>query len=71
MMDSGQIFVLCIIVIVMAAGVLRRYLWMHKDRPRENPQYQARIDALEHRVQTLERIVTDKAYDLKHEFDRL
>ena len=29
------------------------------------------MDTLEQRVQTLERIVTDKGYDLKREFDKL
>ena len=70
-MDNGQLFVLSIIVIVMAAGIVRRYMRLQESRPRENPRDQARIDALEHRVQTLERIVTDKGYDLKREFDKL
>ncbi|MGH8191060.1 MAG: hypothetical protein ACREP2_06405 [Rhodanobacteraceae bacterium] len=70
-MDSGQIFVLCIILLALAAGLVRHFMRMQQFRPRDNPEYQARIDALEHRVQTLERIITDKGYDLKREFDRL
>ena len=70
-MEHGQIFVLGIIIIVMAGRIVRDYLRMQETRPRENPHDQARIDALDQRVKTLERIVTDKGYDLKGEFDKL
>ncbi|MEO5811654.1 MAG: hypothetical protein ABIU96_05975 [Rhodanobacter sp.] len=70
-MEHGQLFVLGIIIIVMGGRIVRDYLRMKETRPRENPQYQTRIDALEHRMQTLERIVTDNGYDLKREFDKL
>ncbi|MEO8746313.1 MAG: hypothetical protein ABI379_01430 [Rhodanobacter sp.] len=70
-MGSGQLFVLAIIIIACAAGVIKHYLRLQVHHPRENPQYQTRIDALERRVQTLERIVTDQGYDLKREFDKL
>lgn len=70
-MNSGQIFVLILVLIVMGFATLRRHIWAKGSQPRENPDYQRRIDALEHRVQTLERIVTDKGYDLKREFDKL
>ncbi len=70
-MENGQFFVLGIVIVVMAARIVRDYLRMKEARPREYPHYQARIDALERRMQTLERIVTDKGYDLKGEFDKL
>ena len=70
-MDNGQFFVLCIIIVVFGARIFRDHLRLKQTQPRENPQYQARIDALDRRVQTLERIVTDKGYDLKREFDKL
>lgn len=70
-MQAGQFFVLCIVFAALATGVIKHYLRLKQDQPRENPQYQARIDALEQRVKTLERIVTDKGYDLKREFDQL
>lgn len=70
-MGSGQIFVLIIIIAALAAGIVKHYLRIKEGQPRENPDYQKRIDTLERRVQTLERIVTDKGYDLKREFDRL
>lgn len=70
-MNSGELMVLGIVIVVMASGIIRRYLRMQEKRPQEDPEYRNRINALEHRVQTLERIVTDKGYDLKREFDQL
>lgn len=70
-MDGSYFFVLCIIVIVFGARIFRDHLRIKQTQPRENPQYQARIDTLEQRVRTLERIVTDKGYDLKREFEQL
>lgn len=70
-MGSGQVFVLVIILAALAAGIVKHYLHIKENQPRENPDYQKRIDTLERRVQTLERIVTDKGYDLKREFDQL
>jgi hypothetical protein len=70
-MGNGQLFILGIIIVVMAGRIVRDYLRLKETRPRESPHYQAHIDALEHRVQTLERIVTDQGYDLKRKFDTL
>ncbi|HEX7340870.1 MAG TPA: hypothetical protein VF269_01200 [Rhodanobacteraceae bacterium] len=70
-MNSGEIFVLCIILIVFGSGMFRHYLRAQARKPGEDPHYESRISALEQRVQTLERIVTDKNYDLKREFDKL
>lgn len=70
-MENGQFFVLSIIIIVFGARIFRDHLRSKQIQPREDPQYQARIDALDQRVRTLERIVTDKGYDLKREFDKL
>lgn len=70
-MSSGQIFVLCIIILVSGVGLARRYLRTQERQPREDPDQQNRLAALEHRVQTLERIVTDRGYDLKREFEKL
>lgn len=70
-MDGSYLFVLSIIVIVIGGRIFRDHLRLKQTQPREDPQYQARIDALDRRVQTLERIVTDKGYDLKREFDKL
>lgn len=70
-MAHGELFILGIVIVVFTAGVIKHYLRLKETQPRENPHYQTRIDALEHRVQTLERIVTDRGYDLKREFDKL
>jgi hypothetical protein len=70
-MDHGQFFILSIIIVVFGARIVRDHLRFKHMRPREDPQQQARMDTLEQRVRTLERIVTDKGYDLKREFDKL
>ena len=70
-MDHGQFFILSIIIVVFGARIIRDHLRFKHIQPREDPQYQARMDTLEQRVRTLERIVTDKGYDLKREFDKL
>ena len=70
-MEHGQLFVLSIIVIVFGARIVRDHLRFKRVQPREDPQYQARMDKLEQRVKTLELIVTDKGYDLKQEFEKL
>lgn len=70
-MGSGQIFVLIIVIAALATGIIKHSMRLKENQPRENPDYQNRIDTLERRVQTLERIVTDKGYDLKREFDKL
>ena len=71
-MDDSYLFVLSIIIIVFGARIFRDHLRAKQTQaPREDPRYQARMDTLEQRVRTLERIVTDKGYDLKREFDKL
>ncbi|MBT8142284.1 MAG: hypothetical protein HKN88_06855 [Gammaproteobacteria bacterium] len=44
--------------------------WLGKFQDSENRQQQ-KIRALEERIKVLERIVTDKNYDLKKQFDEL
>jgi hypothetical protein len=68
---DGPFFILSIIVVVLGARILRDHMRFKHLQPREDPQYRARMDTLEQRVRTLERIVTDKGYDLKREFDKL
>jgi hypothetical protein len=70
-MDDSYLFVLSIIIIVFGARIFRDHVRHKQIQPREDPQYQSRIDALDQRVRTLERIVTDKGYDLKREFEKL
>jgi succinate dehydrogenase/fumarate reductase flavoprotein subunit len=70
-MNSGEIFVLLIIFGAIASGIIKSYMRRKDAQPAKSPEEQRRIDALERRVQTLERIVTDRGYDLKSEFDKL
>jgi hypothetical protein len=70
-MDHGQFFILSIIIVIFGARIVRDHLRFKQVQPREDPQYQARMDTLEQRGRTLERIVTDKGYDLKREFEKL
>lgn len=69
-MDGG-LFVFGIVIVVMATGIIKQYLRAKQYAPSEDPKTQSRMEALERRIQTLERIVTDKGYDLKGEFDKL
>jgi hypothetical protein len=68
---DGPFFILSIIFVVLGARILRDHMRFKHLQPREDPQYRVRMDTLEQRVRTLERIVTDKGYDLKREFDKL
>lgn len=68
---GGELFVLAIVLASLATGIVMRYLGLKEKRARTDPAAQARVDALEARIATLERIVTDKGYDLKREFDKL
>ncbi len=70
-MTHGELFILAIILIGVGASVLRHHMRLRESHPPEDPQYASRLQALEQRVQTLERIVTDRNYDLKSQFDRL
>ncbi len=63
--------VMFIIFIVFAAGALKHYISVRHSTPEiddETRERLARLDALEERVEVLERIVTDRNYDLKQQF---
>ncbi len=73
-MNNVFVFVLLIITVVMAAGLIRTYIEQGKKRTESDTDAEellATIDALEERIQVLERIVTEKHIDLKQEIDRL
>lgn len=70
-MNSGEIFVLVLVLIVFGFSYMKHKMAMEERKPQNDPESRSRIDALEDRVKTLERIVTDKGYDLKREFDKL
>ncbi|MCK9537939.1 hypothetical protein [Dokdonella sp.] len=64
-------FVLGIVIVVMLARVYRDHLRLKASQVENGTAAQARIDALEERVRTLEKIVTDDGFDLKREFNKL
>ena len=73
-MSNSHYFVLCIIAIVMCAGVLRTYVKRRYDKPEVDKELEealANIDVLEERIRVLERIVTENRFDLKKEIDQL
>ena len=67
-------FVLAIVFIALAAGVINNIIRVKAkrrvsdDSTADAAHYLAQLEALEDRVQVLERIVTDRNYDLKQKF---
>ena len=62
--------VMFIIFIVFATGALKHYLSLRHKTPMvddDTRERHARLEQLEERVQVLERIVTDRNYDLKQQ----
>ncbi|MEO1203502.1 MAG: hypothetical protein AAFX10_12395 [Pseudomonadota bacterium] len=74
MSTSLAVFIITVVAIGCGAGIIRDYL---KTRRKELEaggnarEYEARIDALEERIQVLERIVTEKNVDLKQQINQL
>ena len=66
-------FVLAIVAIGCAAGVINNYLKLQKKRAvNEVPEdYVAQIDELRARIEVLEKIVTDEKYDLQRQINDL
>ena len=71
--------VVAIVAIVLFAGVMKHYLKLQARRPNEEEEAEreevqrklARVDELEERVRTLERIVVDRKERLREEIDAL
>lgn len=69
---NTMFFVFCIVVVACATGVLREYFKARSVREdRASDDTLAQIDALEERIRVLERIVTERRFDLKQEIERL
>lgn len=64
-------YILGIVIAALAAGLIREHLRIKALNTSASPESQARIEALEARVRTLEKIVTDEGYDLRREFNKL
>jgi cell division protein FtsB len=67
-------YVVCIVVIVLAADSYQKYLKMKHEKNKHDPEIEeslARIEMLEERIRVLERIVTENKHDLGREIDDL
>jgi len=68
------IMIISIVGIVMCANVLKAYFERRERQPEPDEDLEeslAKIDQLEERIRVLERIITEKRYDLKKEIDSL
>jgi membrane protein implicated in regulation of membrane protease activity len=73
-MNGSLIFVLLLVSVVMCASVMREYLKQRQREPGLNEELEdtlSKIAQLEERIQVLERIITEKRFDLKGEIDSL
>jgi hypothetical protein len=73
-MNSTLVFILILVTIVMCAEIVKTWLKREKDKPTQDEDLAetlAKIDVLEERIQVLERIITEKRFDLKTEIDSL
>lgn len=64
-------FVLAIVAIVIIGDVIKKWLTIREKRAANDPKQDARLAAMEERIQTLECLVTDKKSQLKAEIDAL
>ena len=74
MSGSLAFFVVTIVAIACATGLIRDYLKTRRKELEQNGsvrEYETRIETLEERIRVLERIVTEKDYDLKREISEL
>ena len=74
-MNSGLVFVIIIVAIVMCANVIETWLKQKNKKPADNGEELndtlAKIEQMEERIKVLERIVTENRFDLKKEIDAL
>ena len=71
---NSMFFVVCIVAIVFAAGLAKEWMKLKAKKGEQSAgpdEYLAQIETLEERIRVLERIVTEKKFDLKSEIDKL
>ncbi len=70
---SNMFFVVCIVAIACATAVLSDYFKAKAARGRDDTSNETleQLAAMEERIRVLERIVTEKKFDLKREIDGL
>ena len=74
MSTSLMIFIITVVAIGCATGVISDYLKTRRKEAENSTELgdaEAQIRELEERVRVLERIVTEKKYDLKREISEL
>ncbi|MDJ0939782.1 MAG: hypothetical protein QNJ00_08450 [Woeseiaceae bacterium] len=74
MSTSLAIFIIAVVTIGCATGLISDWIKMRRKEMEHNQSagdYEAQIEALEERIRVLERIVTEKKYDLKREISEL
>jgi len=73
-MNNVFTFVLLLVAIVSFAKIIQSYIERKREKDTSGEDIEetlARIDVLEERIRVLERIVTERRYDLKREIDSL
>lgn len=71
---NTMFYVVCMVVVVLAADSYQKYLKMKREKNKHDPELEeslARIEMLEERIRVLERIVTENKPDLGQEIDNL
>ena len=73
-MNNVFTFVIIIVIVVSLSELAKTYLKQRETKTETDENLNetlSKIEALEERIQVLERIVTEKRYDLKKEIDDL
>ena len=71
---NTMFYVVCIVVVVLAADTYQKYLKTQQKKNEHDPELEeslAKIDRLEERIRVLERIVTENKRDIGREIDEL
>ena len=71
---NTMFYVVCIVVVVLAADSYQKYLKMKHEKEQHDPELEeslAKIEMLEERIRVLERIVTENKRDISREIDNL
>ena len=74
MSTSTALFVITVVAIGCATGLISDWLKTRRkelEHGQSAGEYEAQIEALEERIRVLERIVTEKKYDLRREISEL
>jgi len=71
---NSMFFVVCIVAIACTASVLREYFKTRASKDETSvdaDETLAQMEVYEERIRVLERIVTEKKFDLRKEIDKL